>query len=931
MALPLKRSSRLHPWRAYSAMAVSVLLALGAAACRDMITHPTSPGLLPSAPTAVTSYGSGWTASGAQGTSSVVQTDAGGVTLDYQWDQPSFEPLTTWTFAATATQTTNLQFDWVIDGFHGWYMDQATLKVWARDANGIRTEVTLLQTPACEGDGGCAAGEIDGPFHREGAGSIQLTAGAAWGFEVSGSNYDGGGALVGRVQIAPKVSAPAMAWGTPTVDGNWGATEWANAATRAVLVKIPNYTSPRNGTLYVMNDGVNLYVALRFPFSSLEASQTTGNSLGFMFDNDNDGAHEPGDESFVHNASAGFFDNFFRVCGTAGLCIPQDHSDGGTTDGSGAFANSADHTFYEISKPLNSADDAHDFSLAVGSLINFNLHVRLINSNGSYANTYFPLGTAFHQIQIAADPAPPPPTTGTLAGTVKDPSGAPIPNAQVSVVGTNLSTLTNAQGQYVFTSVPAGTQSVQASAPGFQTQQSPPIQLAGGQTASYNFVLQPALHTLSVTVAGPSAAMGAFRATLRPTMSSSSSGVAGLTVTATNVANGDEFYIQCTDGNGTATFNLPAAKYVVHARNLPICNTSQMQEWPYVQDAGSEVVNTSNTQSANRAPVVLLNGQSEVLNPVNYKTAVQQGSVTLTAGGSTPVTLQYKTGATLQCSLLNSDGQTFTLTHAEHVYNVQPFGDETGLPPISASNNPKGLPRGIATVLNTMPAGSSSGSCSVSGVPAGDYVLETNKVLVTNADGTTELATYRETVTVTEGEASSGSTVEVVGEPEPVRAKTGYLLEPFGDSPTETDVGMTTFGWGVTPQNQVSNTFSVASDVRGLGQYTLELLYMDGSQERKIEVTALCEAKRCKVIPNAPRSVLDRVEVSGTMTKTKRHAEGTVVWSVSLPEVAANQIVRFRVITGQKPKQDAAPASGYQSAKKPTHPDDGNSWMVMGT
>ena len=47
--------------------------------------------------------------------------------------------------------------------------------------------------------------------------------------------------------------------------------------------------------------------------------------------------------------------------------------------------------------------------------------------------------------------------TGKIEGKVRDQAGAPIQSAQVFIVGTAFSALTNAQGYYFINNVPAGT------------------------------------------------------------------------------------------------------------------------------------------------------------------------------------------------------------------------------------------------------------------------------------------------------------------------------------------------------------------------------------------------------------------------------------------------------------------------------------------
>src|SRR5581483_160782 len=62
---------------------------------------------------------------------------------------------------------------------------------------------------------------------------------------------------------------------------------------------------------------------------------------------------------------------------------------------------------------------------------------------------------------------------GTITGTVTDPSGAVVPNAQVTLTendtGLVLKSVANKGGFYVFSPVKIGNYTVTASAPGFST------------------------------------------------------------------------------------------------------------------------------------------------------------------------------------------------------------------------------------------------------------------------------------------------------------------------------------------------------------------------------------------------------------------------------------------------------------------------------
>lgn len=94
---------------------------------------------------------------------------------------------------------------------------------------------------------------------------------------------------------------------------------------------------------------------------------------------------------------------------------------------------------------------------------------------------------------------------GAIAGTVTDRStNQPIASAQVVIVGTNLGTLTNTQGEYQVGSVPAGSHQVRVLRLGYQSVTQTTTVDVGG-TATLNFTLQPsavALDAVVVTATG---------------------------------------------------------------------------------------------------------------------------------------------------------------------------------------------------------------------------------------------------------------------------------------------------------------------------------------------------------------------------------------------------------------------------------------------
>ncbi len=83
---------------------------------------------------------------------------------------------------------------------------------------------------------------------------------------------------------------------------------------------------------------------------------------------------------------------------------------------------------------------------------------------------------------------------GTITGTVVDASGAVVPNADVTLKNTASGdvrkTVTNSDGYYSFSSVPAGSYSATVEATGFQRQEQTDIHLEGAAKLNFNFNLQ---------------------------------------------------------------------------------------------------------------------------------------------------------------------------------------------------------------------------------------------------------------------------------------------------------------------------------------------------------------------------------------------------------------------------------------------------------
>ncbi len=193
--------------------------------------------------------------------------------------------------------------------------------------------------------------------------------------------------------------------GISNIDGVISPGEWDGAGHVDFVVNTPGGgTTP--ATLYVMNDNLNLYVALRFAQPIVDP----GHSLIFEFDNNDNGVAENGDDAFGYNPDLGVIDDYRTDAppcspdaGQAG-CAAYDIDDGGTKNGAAAFRNDGTFSVYEMSHPLNSGDVGHDFVLSAGQTVGFFLSLRMIGTGGQwpqdFGDTDFPGFRNFGHILI---------------------------------------------------------------------------------------------------------------------------------------------------------------------------------------------------------------------------------------------------------------------------------------------------------------------------------------------------------------------------------------------------------------------------------------------------------------------------------------------------------------------------------------------------
>jgi Carboxypeptidase regulatory-like domain len=114
-------------------------------------------------------------------------------------------------------------------------------------------------------------------------------------------------------------------------------------------------------------------------------------------------------------------------------------------------------------------------------------------------------------------------STGALNGTVKDPSGAVIPNVKVtatSATGATRTATTSADGTYSIGLLPPGTYGVKFEAPGFQTTEVPSVTVTVTETGTLDETLQVGAQTQEVTVQANVEAVQTTNATVGTTIGS---------------------------------------------------------------------------------------------------------------------------------------------------------------------------------------------------------------------------------------------------------------------------------------------------------------------------------------------------------------------------------------------------------------------------
>lgn len=91
--------------------------------------------------------------------------------------------------------------------------------------------------------------------------------------------------------------------------------------------------------------------------------------------------------------------------------------------------------------------------------------------------------------------------TGKISGVVTDgETGDPLPGASIVLLGTQLGTISDVDGNYFIIGVPVGSYDVQASFVGYQSRTVSGVEISSGYTREINFVLSPGLELDEIVV-----------------------------------------------------------------------------------------------------------------------------------------------------------------------------------------------------------------------------------------------------------------------------------------------------------------------------------------------------------------------------------------------------------------------------------------------
>ncbi len=167
----------------------------------------------------------------------------------------------------------------------------------------------------------------------------------------------------------------------PSIDGKVEATEWS-AAARKDFGPIISGAQTITGTVYIMNDAQNLYVAAVIDGDD-DFNQSDGFAVYFNNENTNETIWIDGQDCVRCTGTSGFDDWYYNAT-RKGMAVDTSAYSLGTSDGLARGSRQVASNHFELVHPLNSGDKRHDFSLSVGDIVGF--HFMCMADRSTWSN-----------------------------------------------------------------------------------------------------------------------------------------------------------------------------------------------------------------------------------------------------------------------------------------------------------------------------------------------------------------------------------------------------------------------------------------------------------------------------------------------------------------------------------------------------------------
>ena len=206
---------------------------------------------------------------------------------------------------------------------------------------------------------------------------------------------------IGKTHSGDTLSAWALK--VPTIDGVISSGEWDDAA-KVTVTLVSQSSESHSATIYEKNDALDMYLAVKVLGDDFNAQD----GVFFYFDNNHNGGFEQGDDwLYVLAWTTGLglaVDGYYNA---SVKTLMSDANNQGTNDIVGGASHTnisgvGDYTF-ELKHPLDSTDDAHDFSLKLGDTVGVEMEYDDAYPGGAYSSPWPGFGT-FADIVIASSP-----------------------------------------------------------------------------------------------------------------------------------------------------------------------------------------------------------------------------------------------------------------------------------------------------------------------------------------------------------------------------------------------------------------------------------------------------------------------------------------------------------------------------------------------